>query len=252
MDAARVPVRRGAGVPGGGEPRYHGAEVFGLENGRLELDPDWAYWVHYHYPQPVILDNAGEDHPHRSEHRQAERVVELEGEGWPWVPLHLRVVDPPDMAPYAPDGGWPVSGDPAAAVPPYEGNDDSGYADTDQGLSSGATGPWSRELDVTPGSDGTYRVYLKVPARYWCGSAGRRARLLGGRTRKPVTCFFDTWRKTLLMSPSPGTFLAGKTVCLMRVSSRGSGCQRPLAAATHGSSLLWSPTLTSGSRTRSG
>jgi hypothetical protein len=86
--------------------------------------------------------------------------MRLDLEGWSTVPVWLRVVDPPDLSAYAPDGGW----SPGTAAPPYEGNDNRGVAD--YGLSSGTSGPWETSVKLKPGSDNMLRFYLKVPPQF--------------------------------------------------------------------------------------
>jgi len=160
----------------GGAPRYRGGRLFGLGDGALALEPNFAFAAYHHFPQKVILTNEVEGYPYPSKYQDADRIIPMDGEGWDGVPLRLRLIDPPDLAPYAPAGGWPDSGDdqagdPALAVPPYEGNDNTGYADPDYGLSLNASGPWTMTLDVVPvapqvGERAVYAYYLKVPARY--------------------------------------------------------------------------------------
>ncbi|MCX7831255.1 MAG: hypothetical protein N2445_09415, partial [Acidobacteria bacterium] len=71
------------------------------------------------------------------------------------------MVDPPDLSPYAGDGGW----NPSQSLP-YEGNDNVGMTDYGICIDANCTGGAQTERVVTIGSDWTKKVYLKVPERY--------------------------------------------------------------------------------------
>lgn len=144
----------------GNPARYHGGTVFGLANGKLSLEPDWGFFVYHHWPQRVVINNSGQGVAYSSSFQTEDRIIQLDVEGWSDVPLRLRVIDPPDLAAYAPDGGW----SPASAALPYEGNDNRGV--TDFGLSGSQAGPWETSVILTPGGDNMLRFYLKVPAQY--------------------------------------------------------------------------------------
>jgi hypothetical protein len=96
--------------------RNHAGVVFGLGNGRLSLDPDWFYFVYRHYPQRVILNNSGQTVAYTSQYQTADRVIEMRLTAWAGRYVQLRVIDPPDISPYAPYGGYPARHD--IAVPP--------------------------------------------------------------------------------------------------------------------------------------
>ncbi|MEW6477803.1 MAG: hypothetical protein AB1679_36620, partial [Actinomycetota bacterium] len=148
--------------PVGGAARYHGAFVFGLASGRLAVDPHWGIFAKVRSFHRVVLDNSAQAVAYPSPLQEADRVVKLQAQGWKGVAMRLRVIDPPDLAPYAPTGGWNAGG----AVPPYEGNDNQGMTDYGLALSAGAT-QWTPALVAAPASDdGVLTFYLKAPARY--------------------------------------------------------------------------------------
>jgi len=147
----------------GNPARYVGATVFGLGSGQLELALDWTFLVHGMTPKRVLLRRMGVDVPYPSIDQTADRIISITGEGWPWVQVELEIVDPPDLAAYAPDDGWSGGDDPTPAtapVPPYLGNDNnasSGYALWDE-----VSLP-SNPLVVTPDENGLYMVNLIIP-----------------------------------------------------------------------------------------
>jgi hypothetical protein len=152
-------------------PRNHGGRVYGLADGTLRLNYDWVYGDLRRGPKRVLLSNAVPGYPYPTQFQDVDRVIELRGEAWGGVPIHLRLVDPPDSAAYAPDGGWPYTGtdppeDPFPPKAPYEGNDNIVWGwegGADYGISVSPTGPWHESIDPTPGADNTYTYYLKVP-----------------------------------------------------------------------------------------
>ena len=148
--------------PVGGAPRYHGAIVWGRTDGTLSIEPPTTIRSRVASFQRVVLNNSAQSAAYPSSLQVADRIIGLLADGWAGVPIRLRVVDPPDLAPYAPAGGW----NPSGAVPPYEGNDNHGMTDYGLAASPDAT-TWTPTLVITPISDTepiTY--YLKVPARY--------------------------------------------------------------------------------------
>lgn len=148
--------------PVGGAPRYHGAFVFGLASGRLAVDPHWGIYAKARSFHRVVLNNSAQAVAYPSPLQEADRIVRLQAQGWKGVAMRLRVIDPPDLAPYAPAGGWNAGG----AVLPYEGNDNQGMTDYGLALSAGAT-EWTLALVAAPaGDDGVLTFYLKAPARY--------------------------------------------------------------------------------------
>ena len=148
----------------GGYPvRNHGGALFGIGNGNLALDPDWFNFVYHHFPQRVILNNSGETTAYPSQYQDRDRVIEMLVTGWAGTSLQLRVIDPPDLSPYAPYGGYPARHD--TAVPPYEANDNFGT--TDYGISLSSDGSGAQVSGVYPiPSGGALTFYLEVPARY--------------------------------------------------------------------------------------
>ncbi len=160
-------------TPAGGTatPKYHGAGVWADNtNGVLVLTPDWTYGVYHHYPQNVIINNAGQDQAYPSPWQQQDKVIRLDMTGWPGGPLQLRLIDPSDASGYAPEGGFPSQYN--SPVPPYEANDDYGPADsntnTDYGLTFNADGSGATTTPLIgyPDSNFNLTAYLKVPARY--------------------------------------------------------------------------------------
>jgi hypothetical protein len=145
--------------------RYHGGTVFGQADGKLRLDQMWVYSFSRHFPQRVLLSRQGQTIPFPSIYQYTDRIIELRVRGWPGMATQLRVIDPPDFAAYAQDGGWcGTSGFPACtAAPPYEGNDNLGMSD--YGLTIDPTGAGaSNTLKVYPLSNYYALAYLKVPA----------------------------------------------------------------------------------------
>ncbi len=152
--------------------RYHGAILFGMPDGHLAVDPQDFYFVYHHWPQRVVINNSGQNEAYPSSYQQADQIIRLDIGGWYGLYQQVRVIDPPDLSPYAPDAGWcGTTGYPAcSAAFPYEGNDNYG---TDFGLSNNPGGPWYTTKLYRPGADNVppdstnnLTLYLKVPARY--------------------------------------------------------------------------------------
>jgi hypothetical protein len=141
----------------------HGADIFGTSDGHIEVDPDWNYFIYHHYPQRVVINNSGQSEAYPSSYQSQDRVIQLLVTGWGGFKAKLRVVDPADVSPYAPYGGYPARHD--TAVLPYEADDNFGT--TDYGVATLADGS-DAELSktLTIGGDNTLTCYLKVPARY--------------------------------------------------------------------------------------
>ncbi len=155
-------------------PAYHGSAVYG-RMGHLELYPqdrDWqAYTILPRDPQRVIISNSVAEVPYTSPLQEADRIIRFTVTGYPDTELHLKLIDPPDTAAYAPDGGWPLGAWPLTGRTkslPYEGNDNADDpANPDVGLAlSPSPTSWEKELNVTPGQDKAATVYLKVTNRY--------------------------------------------------------------------------------------
>jgi len=147
-----------------GQASYHGSAIFGTNDGYLSVEPDWCFYVSRHFPQRVILNNSGQSTGYPSSYQSADRIIELLAWGWPNRPLKLRVIDPPDLSPYAPDNGCLQTG--CGPYLPYEANDNIGS--TDYGICQ--YGNCSDVANVTKtltcNSSGYVIFYLKVPARY--------------------------------------------------------------------------------------
>ena len=149
--------------------RYHGGDVIAQPSGLLSVEPLWEYRFYSHYPTAVILNTEGHSFGYPSALQTQDRIVQCRVRGWQGVKVHLRLVDPRDMAPYAPAEGWPAKGG-KTAVPPYEAYDndvwnETGYTDFGLTTSSSGVNP-TQTLDVTPGADHTATFYLKLPHRY--------------------------------------------------------------------------------------
>jgi hypothetical protein len=150
--------------------RHVGSDVF-AKDGWLSVEGQGEYAVRGSAPKAVILNNQNQAYPYPTNYQVADRVVRLSVHGWSGVQVHLRLIDPPDNAAYAPFGGWPAQGG-KTAVPPYEANDNQVWNDlsvTDFGLSAAYPGTLSGpilDLDVTPDSSNYATFYLKLPPRY--------------------------------------------------------------------------------------
>lgn len=146
---------------------YHGARVFTGTGGKLELTPDWNYYFSRHYPQRIILNNAGQSVAYPSPYQSLDSILQLKVFGYPGVRVQLRIIDPPDLSAYAQDGGWcGYTGFPTCTPgpqPPYEGNDNLGM--TGYGLGTNPTGSdaSTTPLKVLPDGSGVAYCYLKVP-----------------------------------------------------------------------------------------
>ncbi len=150
--------------------RFLGASIYGFE-GKLDVQQLYNYAVVGNAPKVVILNNAGQSYPYLNSYQVADRIVMMTVNGFGGVPIHLRMIDPPDFSPYAPVGGWDAT-DPInrPAVPPYEANDNSVWAstETDYGLMTSQTGTPALEINVTPSTSYPYQAtfYMKLPPRY--------------------------------------------------------------------------------------
>jgi hypothetical protein len=149
---------------------YHAGTIFAAPDGHIALDPTVNYAIYHHWPQRVVVNNSGQNEAYPSSYQTQDRVIEMRVDGWGGRKVRLRVIDPPDLSPYAPYGGYPARHN--TAVPPYEANDNFGT--TDYGIATlpdGSDAAVSKVLqfpypepdgpDVTP-----LIFYLKVPARY--------------------------------------------------------------------------------------
>jgi hypothetical protein len=147
---------------GDNDPAYHSGLLTGdVASGLIELDPHWLFVPYRDFPQNIVLNREGINYPYSSPYQVSDRVLELVVSGWPNRPVKLRVVDPPDLAPYAPDGGW----NPSTCLP-YKGNDNVGMTDYGLCIYQNCSDGMATEKLVTIDSTWTKKVYLKVPARY--------------------------------------------------------------------------------------
>jgi hypothetical protein len=151
------------------DARHLGAVVYG-EEGRLCVQPLWAYGVEEVSPQRVILNNADEDTPYPSTKQWDDGLMLLTARGWSGMKLRLTVVDPPDFSPYIPWGSWTPKPGKTASLP-YVANDNEVWADSTVpadawGLSAYSSGPWAQELEITPGADHRAVFWLRMPPRY--------------------------------------------------------------------------------------
>lgn len=151
-----------------------GGFVEGRGDGKLEVDPLLfnSFTVPDFPPANVILNNvaadsAGLGFAYPSPHQVADRVLEVPIQGHEYLNLYLELIDPPDLAAYAPidlnsTTGWTATG----ASYPYRANDNKGVLD--YGLMSTQNGtPTTGPLVVGPtDSSGNVIVYLKLPERY--------------------------------------------------------------------------------------
>lgn len=141
-----------------------GGVVFALPD-HLAIEGNFRYQFVVGAPERVLLSNLGPGtpgYPYTSGWQSADRLIRVEVRGWGSVPQYLRVVDPPDTAPYAAVPGSPVY---------YADDNTATQVDaTDWGLTldpAGVAPPPQRCLAVTPPSDSAPAVvYLKVPAHY--------------------------------------------------------------------------------------
>ena len=115
----------------------------------------------------AVVNNSGQNEAYPSSYQSQDRVIQMLIEGWRGRKVRLRAIDPPDLSPYAPYGGYPARHD--TAVPPYEANDNFGT--TDYGIATlpdGSDAAPSKILTFPSGSTDVTSLtfYLKVPARY--------------------------------------------------------------------------------------
>jgi hypothetical protein len=168
----RNPIENLTGTP----VRNLGALILNDGDDKLTVSPLWNYLPTVRnviWPFRVVLNREDETEAYPWSGQVADRLVRIDVQGWYGVPLHLRLIDPPDIAPYAPDGGWPPKGG-NVAFPPYEANDNEVWEEnppyTDFGLTTDPDGIILGgpvlELNVTPGTDHEATVYVKLPARY--------------------------------------------------------------------------------------
>jgi len=161
----------GVAGAGGGAAHYVGANVWDTGDGHLSVEPDWGYWVYPHYSQRVVINNNGmtsAQAAYPSANQTQDRIIKITVSGWPSRTLHLKLVDPPDFAPYSPDGGCLQGG--CSQSLPYEGNDNQADSGDAYGLTTDANGQSPApaiEMNLPFGSgDWAKDFYLKVPARY--------------------------------------------------------------------------------------
>ena len=132
------------------------------DSSHIYLWPDTIYEIDPPFTQRVLLSNPvqdGMEFPYPSQYQMWDRVISMWVYGWPQVPLYLRVVDPPDAAPYA-----------SPPVPPEYDRGDNNIppAETDWGLMTTYNGTPAKCISVTPPWPlGTPRTFfLKVPPNF--------------------------------------------------------------------------------------
>ena len=182
--------------PGGTTPpRFLGAEVYEYETTpnffQITAEPMWNMTMPFKEPriaQKVSLSNSVPGQLYPTPNQLFDRVISFQVRGWNGNYVNLRLIAPPDDAPYAPRDtrgtptGWPAT-NPARrpAVPPYEANDNEawrgwdGVSPLDFGLTWDPQGQTGLTLSAnmvrifTPpatNQTGAVTYYLKVPARY--------------------------------------------------------------------------------------
>jgi len=150
------------------DPRYLGGFLEAGSDGSIELWHQSFYGLDHHKPQRVLVSNVDSDSPWLSSYQEVDRVVEfsLPNEWAPFpAPLRLRLIDPPDLAPYDDKNLDDPAGFLPSAMFPYEANDNN--ASIDDCVSAGECGlsvnpdgsSATRELIVTPPEP----FYLKIP-----------------------------------------------------------------------------------------
>ncbi len=149
--------------------RYHGAVLYGMSDGHLAVDPQDFYFVYHHWPQRVVINNSGQNEAYPSSFQQYDQIIRLDMDGWYGMYQQVRVIDPPDLSPYAPDTGC-LQGSCTQALP-YEAGDN--YYGSEYGLSTSVNGSWATTVKLRPGQDNVppdttnnLALYLKVPARH--------------------------------------------------------------------------------------
>jgi len=189
---------------------YHGAFVYG-DAGILQVYPEdregQIYTIEPRDPQRVIINRAGQDIPYTSPWQEQDRIIKFMVTGWSGLEFRLQLIDPPDTAPYAPEGGWDKG---RAKKLPYEGNDNAEDLQTaDVGLALSKDSPtWVKQLNVTPaGPYHTATVYLKVTDRYAgdnyqvevmkCKPGGCATGLLSSRV-VGLSPIFTAWKRIYL------------------------------------------------------
>jgi len=182
--------------PGGSiPPRFIGTEVYSyevtglttsykltVEPARYAALPDQGARI----AESVILSNFVPDQPYPSPNQSMDRIIRIELKGWAGVLHQVRLIDPPDRAPYAPkdSNGNPWGWDPTSPlvrprVHPYEANDNRAWAgwigpsSPDFGLAQDPavpigylTLPALNPVSHDGTSVGTCPFFLKVPARF--------------------------------------------------------------------------------------
>lgn len=140
----------------------------------IHVTPDWTYWIGPANPRSVVINNNETALPYISQDQTMDRYIPITVSGWDCRQVNVRVIDPPDLSPYAPEGGWPGT----QQVLPYEGNDNKADEGDDFGLCEYAPCEDAvLEMNVTIGGcfseskEESYdlsskTIYLKVPARY--------------------------------------------------------------------------------------
>jgi len=146
--------------------RHLGGFVWGLSDGRLMLTNENHFEFEYHKPEAVLVSNADPSFPFLSDRQVSDRVIEFSVLDPFAIPLHLRLLDPPDLAPYDDKNLDDPAGFTAPLAKfPYEANDN--HISIDDCVSAGECG-----LSLSPDGSGAAReliadpsnpVFLKIP-----------------------------------------------------------------------------------------
>ncbi|MCD4748907.1 MAG: hypothetical protein K8R59_05980 [Thermoanaerobaculales bacterium] len=181
--------------------RNLGGLVYGWTNGLLSLESHWFYESQQKTPQKVLLHNALQgEWAYPSPDQVTDRVIELVVEGWHGVPLHLELVDPPDLAPYISKD----LDDPAGFSEfPYEAGDNVTEVAGEYGLTLSSDGSGaSMTLTVTPGADDLITFYLKVPPNVSGNNYKVKVSKIDQTTGLPLSDrvvslspFYTTWKR---------------------------------------------------------
>jgi hypothetical protein len=156
------PIGWSGADPPSGSARYLGGLLFATSGGHLNLQNQVLFGTAENRPQRVVLFNPDPEFPYTSTHQTIDRVIRIDlVAGWSDVPLHLRLIDPPDLAAYDDkDLDNPADFGAAGAAFPYEAADNRGTTDNGITLNPDGSSP-VMELTTTQRT-----IYLKVPANF--------------------------------------------------------------------------------------
>ena len=149
----------------GASAANHGAMLFGMTNGLIDVEIDWAYYCGQQFPARVLIDSAGQNLPYPTPVQQQDRIISMPVYGWAGTKVRLRVTDPPDFSAYVPDGGCLQGG--CTQVLPYEGNDNTSSSGYGVGLAADGSDAAPEQIVTFPAGSGEVEMmaYLTVPAQ---------------------------------------------------------------------------------------